>query len=194
MARNDNTSAVVDGILRFVVTTSTVAAGLLLPNLLIALDKPLGAFSKQLDKRQRERELRRVISYMKSSQLMTGDYEHGLQLTDKGRRRLADHEFDTQKIKPPEKWDGRWRLVIYDIPETQRLSRRLLAGKLHELGFYQLQRSAWLHPFPCREIIEVVAATYSVDRYVSYLEVAAIDNQKVLINRYGKKYPRTVFK
>ena len=194
MARNDTTSAVIDGILRFTVTSGAIAAGLLIPNLLIGLEKPLDVFWKHLDKRERERELRRVVSYMKSNQLLRGDYEHGLQVTDKGRQRLEDSDFETLVVKPRQKWDGIWRLVIYDIPEEHKQGRNALASKLNELGFYQLQRSTWLHLFPCRQVIESITTRYKIDRYVSYIKTMHIDNQKPIILRYQKKYPATNFK
>ena len=194
MARNDTTSAVIDGILRFTVTSGAIAAGLLIPNLLIGLEKPLDVFWKHLDKRQRERELRRVVSYMKSNQLLRGDYEHGLQVTDKGRQRLVDSDFGTLAVKPRQKWDGNWRLIIYDIPEERKQGRNTLTSKLNELGFYQLQRSAWLHPFPCRQVIETVAVRYKIDQYISYVKTAQIDNQKPIIRKFQKKYPATSFK
>lgn len=194
MARNDTTSVVIDGILRFTVTSGAIAAGLLIPNLLIGLEKPLDVFWIHLDKRERERELRRVVSYMKSNQLLRGDYEHGLQVTDKGRQRLEDSDFETLVVKPRQKWDGNWRLVIYDIPEEHKQGRNALTSKLNKLGFYQLQRSAWLHPFPCRQVIEVITVRYKIDQYISYIKTARIDNQKPIIHKFQKKYPATYFK
>jgi len=194
MARNDTTSAVIDAVLKLTVTTSTLTAGLAIPNLLIAMEKPLNSFWKHMDKRQRERELRRVVSYMKSNQLLRGDYEHGLQITDKGHRRLAEIEFARLMVKPKPIWDGAWRLIIYDIPEEHKQGRNALTIKLNELGFHQLQRSAWIHPFPCRRVIEAVAARYKIDGYVSYIETYRIDNQKPIVQKFQKKYPRTSFK
>lgn len=194
MARNDTTSAVIDGVLRFTVTSGAIAAGLLIPNLLIGLEKPFAVFWKHLDKRERERELRRVVSYMKSNQLLRGDYEHGLQITDKGRQRLEESDFEKLAVKPRKKWDRTWRLVIYDIPEEHKQGRNALTAKLNKLGFYQLQRSAWLHPFPCRQVIEAITARYKIDRYASYIKTAHIDNQKPIVNKFQKKYPTTSFK
>lgn len=193
MSRNDNTSAIVDGILKLTVTSSALAAGLLIPNLLIGLEKPLEKFWQHMDKRERERELRRVLSYMKTNQLIRDDYKHGLQITDKGRKRLEKTNFDKLAIEPSQKWDQTWRLIIYDIPDTRKASRNALTAKLNRLGFYQLQRSAWLHPFSCRQVIEGVASHLQIDEYISYIETFAIDNQTVLIKKFKKKYPFTNF-
>lgn len=42
-----------------------------------------------------------------------------------------------------EKWDGRWRLVIFDIPEKRRAARDLLRSKLKQWGFIHWQKSVW---------------------------------------------------
>lgn len=193
MGRHDTTSAVVDKVLLLAATSTALAAGILIPNLLIGLDKPLNVFWKHMDKRARERELRRVVSYMKSNQLLEGDYRHGLQITKKGRQRLEKSKIDNLRVKPLQNWDKKWRLVIYDIPESHKPGRNALISKLTRLGFYQLQRSAWLHPFPCRQVITELTSYYKVNNYVSYLLVSKIDNQKALIRRFKKKYPKSSF-
>lgn len=185
MDKRDRTAAIVDGTLNFLVTGSSIAGGLLIPNLLVALEKPLDMFWKQLDKRGREREMRRAISYMKTKQLIRGDYQHGLQITPKGRKRLEKIEFDKISINRPDAWDQKWRLVFFDIPEDRRHLRVSFINKLKQLDFYQLQKSVWLHPFPCREVIEAVAAYYDVDSYISYVEVLYIDNQKKLMKQFN---------
>lgn len=184
MDKRDRTAAIVDGTLNFLVTGSAIAGGLLIPNLLVALEKPLDMFWKQLDKRECERETRRAISYMKTKQLIRGDYQHGLQITPKGRKRLEKIQFDKIFINRPEIWDRKWRLVFFDIPEDRRRLRVLFISKLKQLGFYQLQKSAWIHPFPCRKIAEKVAAYYEIDSFISYVEVTYIDNQQRLKERF----------
>jgi len=194
MPKSDTTSAVIDRILKISVTGSALSAGILIPNLLIGLEKPLEMFWKHMDKRQRERELKRVVSYMKSTQLLSGSYKHGLQITKKGRERLKKFELANIRVKRQKQWDRQWRLIIYDVPESHKQGRNALTHKLNELGLYQLQRSAWLHPFPCRRVIEKITLYHRIDSYVSYIKTSHIDNQEELIKRFSKKYPTTNFK
>ncbi|MBM3283264.1 hypothetical protein FJY90_03330, partial [Candidatus Gottesmanbacteria bacterium] len=46
-----------------------------------------------------------------------------------------------------QKWDRKWRLVIFDIAEVSRKTRDLLRLKLKELGFGMLQESVWITPY-----------------------------------------------
>ena len=45
-----------------------------------------------------------------------------------------------------EPWDGQWHMVIYQVPETQRVLREQLRRRLHWLGFGPLTSSVWLSP------------------------------------------------
>jgi DNA-binding transcriptional regulator PaaX len=162
-----------------------ISVSLLAPNIAVALDKPLRKAGQHFEKRARERELKRVLHYMKRKKLVTSaDYDHGIKITAAGRRRARAAAFKNLKIKRPAKWDGRWRLVFFDIPESKRPARWMLITKLRRLGFQPLQRSVWIHPFPCREEIEAVVKNYDIQRFVTLVETAHIDNQTVLRKRF----------
>ncbi len=79
-----------------------------------------------------------------------------IRLTEKGRRKAGWMQINDLKIKRPKKWDGLWRLLIFDIAQIKKIYREALRGKLKELGFYQLQKSVWVHPFDCRAEIELL--------------------------------------
>jgi phenylacetic acid degradation operon negative regulatory protein len=49
-------------------------------------------------------------------------------------------------------WDGKWRMILFDLPEEQRATRHLLRQKLRVSGFGCLQRSAWISPDPLESL------------------------------------------
>ena len=77
-------------------------------------------------------------------------------LTEEGKKKAGWMQIDELRIKRPKKWDGKWRLIIFDIAELKRIYREAFRGKLKELGFEPLQRSVWVHPFDCRDEIELL--------------------------------------
>jgi len=79
-----------------------------------------------------------------------------ISLTEKGKKKAGWLQIDSLKIKRPKKWDGKWRLVIFDISQIKKLYREAFRGKLKELGFYPLQKSVWIYPFDCRAEIELL--------------------------------------
>ncbi|MBI4599349.1 hypothetical protein HY732_00325 [Candidatus Uhrbacteria bacterium] len=101
-------------------------------------------------------------------------------LTNTGKKKLKTLLFNTMKIQEPKRWDKKWRLVLFDIPESHKLARKALTTKLHALGFYQCQKSAWIHPFPCLEEIELVKDQYRIKSFVQLFVVEEMSDGKVL--------------
>lgn len=193
MSNRGNTSQLVDDVVCFMATSGLVTATVLAPNVVIALRTPLRKLYSTLDRRQREREAWRVVYYMKSQGYLAGDYEHGLQLTEKALRRLRQIQLDDLVIVPLRRWDGFWRVVSYDIPEDKKSARNAFGNRLRQMGCFQLQRSVWISPFSCREQVAVAAAHYGTDEHVTYFEARNLDNEAVLRRRFSKKYPTTKF-
>ena len=190
---NTDTAKIIDEIIRFGASAAVISSAMVMPQLIIALDKPLHSLYKRLDRRAREREARRIIYYMRSQGYLAGSYKHGLQLTDKARQRLAAAELSDLHITPQPQWDKRWRIIIYDIPESSKAARDSLTNKLRDAGCFQLQKSAWITPFPCRDVVEKICSHFDIDEFVSYIEAFSIDNQEALLRLLRKKYSSTVF-
>lgn len=70
---------------------------------------------------------------------LLSDQELAYRLTDSGK----DKALWKRMMFEDEPWDGKWRVVIWDIPEKRRMARDLLRYKLKQLGFSQLQKSIW---------------------------------------------------
>ena len=79
-----------------------------------------------------------------------------ISLTKEGKKKAGMFQIDSLVVKRPKKWDKKWRLVIFDIPEKRKIAREALRGKLKELGFYPFQKSAWIYPFDCEAEIELL--------------------------------------
>ncbi len=192
MGRNDTTSQLIDEILRFGAISLALGATMVAPNIMIGLKKPLDSLFQHLDKQEREREIRRTLYYMKEREYLAGEYEHGLQLTDKARERLA--RIDAKLIATPQDvWDGWWRIIIYDIPNELQSARHALQNELRRYGCYILQRSVYITPFPCIDDIQTLAARCGADKYVTHFEAKNLPNAAAMIRLFKKKYPNTKF-
>ena len=88
-------------------------------------------------------------------------------------------------IRKPRRWDGYWRIVIFDIPEKRRRGREALRNKLKQLGFYQLQKSCFVHPFDCKSEIDFVSELFEVSPYVNFILAKEIEGQTLLRKRFG---------
>ena len=87
-----------------------------------------------------------------------------ISLTPEGKKRAGVFQIDRLRIQKPKRWDKKWRLLLFDIPEKRKISREALRGKLKELGFIQFQKSAWIHPFDCRAEVELLEKFFGLSR------------------------------
>lgn len=51
------------------------------------------------------------------------------------------------KLAKSRRWDGKWRILIFDIPEKVRGKRDFFRKELQDFGFYRLQKSVWVYPY-----------------------------------------------
>lgn len=97
---------------------------------------------------------------------------HGVRLTDEGRKYI-----DRKLTRPvrPQKWDGRWRIVIFDVPERRRQARDILRETLIRVGFYKLQGSVWVYPYDCEELVALIKADYELGKDVLYIIASKLE-------------------
>lgn len=100
-----------------------------------------------------------------------------ISITEKGKKRLLEYNIDDMKIKRPEKWDKKWRVVSFDIPEKRKKSREALREKLKDFDFYPLQKSLFVLPFPCRDEIDFIAEIFQIQNNITYFETSKISNE-----------------
>ncbi|MCL5090630.1 MAG: hypothetical protein M1514_01325 [Patescibacteria group bacterium] len=108
--------------------------------------------------------------------LKTGDIEKViknnvpcLRLTSSGKEKIQ-RQFSFLRFQK-QKWDGKWRLVIFDIKERYRKDRDLLRIKLKELGFGMIQESVWLSPYDFLIDFREYIKSIGLDESVYALEV-----------------------
>lgn len=87
-----------------------------------------------------------------------------ISLTPEGRKKAGILQIDTLKITRPKRWDRKWRLLMFDIPQARKISREALRGKLKELGFHQLQKSVWVYPFDCTAEVEILQEFFGLSQ------------------------------
>ncbi|MFH1170764.1 MAG: hypothetical protein V1704_04365 [Candidatus Vogelbacteria bacterium] len=101
-------------------------------------------------------------------------------LTEAGKQKALSFKIDTMIIPKPSRWDKKWRLVVFDIPETKRPARDALRLKLRELGFKEFQKSVFVHPYPCTDEINFIVEFFEVRSHVHLAEVSKLSNDSKL--------------
>lgn len=99
-------------------------------------------------------------------------------LTKEGQKRALKFKLDEMEIKKPVQWDKKWRIVIFDIPEKKKKAREALRKKLKELGFQELQKSVFVHPFECEDEIDFIIEIFQIRPYVRLIKALSITNEE----------------
>ncbi|MEW5907677.1 MAG: hypothetical protein AB1643_00625 [Patescibacteria group bacterium] len=127
------------------------------------------------------RALRRAIKSLYESKLVAErqnlDGTLTIILTDKGKQKALTYDLDKMKIKKPQKWDKKWRVVLFDIPEKRKKIREALRFYLKQLAFYEFQKSVFVHPYDCKNEIDYLIEFYDIRKFVRFIIADSIDNE-----------------
>ncbi len=106
--------------------------------------------------------------------------EAGYVLTKKGELALRRLEMRDYRFRKPKRWDGKWRVLMFDIPEKRKKTRDKIRLVLFEIGFARLQDSVWVYPYDCEDIIALIKSDLHVRKDVLYLIADAIEGDHAL--------------
>ena len=106
-------------------------------------------------------------------------------VTEIGKRILALESMREKSKKKPKRWDGRWRVVLFDIPERRRGVRNRLRVFMQEYGFVRLQDSVWIYPYDCEDLIALAKANFRIGFDALYMIVERLERDKYLREHFG---------
>ena len=92
---------------------------------------------------------------------------------------------DNKELNKNKKWDGKWRVIIFDVPESRRFDRTNIRLALVSIGFMRLQDSVWVYPYSCENIISLLKAETETGENVLYMIVEAIENDEPIKKYFG---------
>ncbi len=109
-----------------------------------------------------------------------------VEITDAGKRALALEEAKAARLAGTKRrWDKRYRMVIFDIPERRRGVRERLRRLMRECGFLGIQKSVWLSPYDCEELIALIKAELRIGKDALYVIVDSIENDAWIKKHFG---------
>lgn len=133
------------------------------------------------------RDLGRIIKRLEKQEMIVmreNDGKTSIEITEKGRRRLLKYDFENIKIKA-KKRDGKWRLIIFDIPEGKKRNRDAFRKKLLELECIRLQDSVFTSAFPCKDEIDFLSHYLEISDFVTLVVLERIERgEQLIFKRY----------
>jgi len=147
--------------------------------ILFSLEKAIDGFVSLQDYRQhpmaylngrylKQSDLSQALKRLREGGFIKEEKDEGeiiFKLTQKGKDR-AILLMDESEIE----WDGRWRIVIFDIPEKRRAVRVVLRKKLLDWGFRKWQRSVWASKKSCTSQLRDFIKSVGIEDWVLVIE------------------------
>lgn len=170
--------------LKKAVLTTVKAAGVL--SVALVAPNVLGSLAKLgiLDTGRRQESIRAAKNRLIRQGLLSAKAGRVL-LTEKGQKTLQRMELAHSCLIRRNKWDGKWRVLVFDIPNHRRGLRDRIRLSLKANGFERLQDSVWVLPYNCEDFVSLLKAELRIGKDMQYLIVDSIENDRALLEAFG---------
>ncbi len=147
-----------------------------IPTIREAVYPELRKIRRLYEKKRKRKNFRQLLYYLKKRgyiQIKNLQGVEGVILTKKG----FDHVWKTTvvAVERKKRRDGRWQMLIFDIPEKQRRLRDILRENLLLLDYRMLQRSVWVCPYDVLKETEEVVRRYEIDPYIKVFLIREVE-------------------
>ena len=88
-------------------------------------------------------------------------------LTLRGETRMEEAAVRIFKLMPND-WDGKWRMLMYTIPEEKRQIRDELRKELLWSGFGSFSNGCWISPNDLEKEVNLLIEKYEIQSYVDF--------------------------
>ncbi|MEW5907859.1 MAG: CRISPR-associated endonuclease Cas2 [Patescibacteria group bacterium] len=132
---------------------------------------------KEIDRQALKRSVKKLYESKLVAEKENRDGTITLILTNKGRQKALTYNLDEVEIKKPKQWDKKWRIVLFDIPEKIKKVREAVRMHLKNLGFYEFQKSVFVHPYDCQDEINYIVEFYDIRKFVRFIVAESLDNE-----------------
>ena len=109
-------------------------------------------------------------------------------VTKEGRRfflkKFPEEDGKTIKNSTRRRWDGKWRLVSFDVPGGYSAKRDQIRSFLKEFDFLPLQKSVWVSPNSSDDEFWKLLVKNNLDRYCKIMIVDILEGDEELRRRF----------
>lgn len=161
------------------------------PNIFVGFDRLFRQARSLRSKKdyspQEKRAIQSMFDYLRRRgyiQIRRDGKQIYISLTKEGKKRAGRLQIDDLQVTRTKQWDGKWRILFFDVPHSIRLSREALRGKLKEMNFVLFQKSVWIHAFPCEKEIEILQTFFGLrPEHVTLITTDTLGSREVEIRK-----------
>lgn len=167
--------------------TLLILAGVGVVGLALLVPGLVGVVGRDVRRQQRDSFNRRLRRFQKQKLVEIKEDASGttVEITQEGIKRALRYKLETMAVKKQKGWDRMWRIVVFDVSEKKRKQRDVFRHYLQGLGFYMLNRSVFVHPYPCFDEVEFLRQVSGVGREVTYIVAKSVETSVGLEEHFG---------
>lgn len=166
-----------------------VGGSLLFPSLPIVIGSILGIIQESQGVSLPKQKVKRVLRNFERQELIhiqEKNNEAVVYLTDRGRQKIVKYSLASLlELKMKEKkWNHKWFMIFFDVPESERIKRDYLRKFLIQIGFSPYQQSVYIFPYACEQEIALIKKMIDGGKYLSYVVAEKIEYKNEMRSRF----------
>lgn len=122
-----------------------------------------------------KKESARTILWRLQKKGLVEKKKSGFQITKLGLKTVKDFQEKEEK-----QWDGKWRIIMFDIPEKKRESRNWLRWQLISLEYKPIQKSVFMGKSPLAEDFYEEILFRKLNDCIRLMTVGEVDDDEML--------------
>lgn len=112
------------------------------------------------------------------------DDKYLVEITTSGLTKALFYKIEEMETKEPQEWDGKWRMVVFDIADRKKRHREIFRERIKSLGLCKFQESIYVYPYPCFDQVEFLRQVFGVGVEVKYILAEKIEDDEQLRNHF----------
>lgn len=115
------------------------------------------------------------------------DQSSFVRITPEGRNKLHSIKLSSPTSLVSTEWDGYWRMIMLDLPESRKSERNSLRYILKKAGFVMLKNSVWISPYPLEHLFMNIKKDLglSTEIIVSVTRLVDPETEEQLLKMFG---------
>jgi phenylacetic acid degradation operon negative regulatory protein len=143
---------------------------------------------KELEEIDRQSLRRAIYSLYTSHLIEEKNHKDGSTtfiLSNNGKQQALRFNIEKIKIQKTNKWDKKWRIVMFDIPEKRKKLREVMRFHFKDMGLIEFQKSVFISPYPCEKEVEFILEFYNGRQYVRFIVAEQVDNSLHFMKKFN---------
>ena len=142
------------------------------------------------------RRLKRAVARLEQRGLIRrtkrDDGNEYLLLTQAGEHAFLQERHRSLVLDRSRVRNNTWRVIVFDILEDKKTVRDAIRRHLRNMGFYHLQKSVFVTPYPCEEEIRFLKKFYESESEICLMRATSLGEKELQARGYFQQQERAL--